>query len=137
MKIYSLVIRPGSPHVRRTVDQPCKVQTANISEDNLCDKGQVQLLTPQIVRNHYGQNKAKCQFQGNKIFLMELYDRILQDIRHVNLTTTSQNLRVFVHHQPANMGKEKSAIRIVRIGIGLRVFMVNAMIANPVIQSVL
>lgn len=68
---------------------------------------------------------------------MELDDWILQDIRHVDLTTATQNFRMLEHHKPAHVGEEESTVGIVRIGIRLRVLVVDPMVTNPVVKSIL
>lgn len=71
------------------------------------------------------------------ILLMELNDRVIQDVAHVKLVTLFDHFRVLVHHQPADVGEEESTIGIVWISRGFRELVVNAMIANPIIEGVL
>lgn len=68
---------------------------------------------------------------------MELYDGIVVDVAHVKHATFSQHFWMLVHHKPANVRKEEASIRIVRIGISFREFMMHTMIANPFVNGVL
>lgn len=69
--------------------------------------------------------------------MVEGYDRISQNIAHVYLTTSSQDFRVFSHHQPSNVGEEESTIAVVRVGVGLGVLVMNSVVTDPVENGVL
>lgn len=64
-------------------------------------------------------------------------DRICQYITHIELTTLSNYIWMFFQHQPANVGKEKSPVAIMRIRIRIRIFMMHFMISNPVVRIIL
>lgn len=64
---------------------------------------------------------------------MELNDRVIQDVGHVQHVAFSDYIRVLVHHQPADMGKEETTIAIVWIGISFGEFVVHTVIAHPIV----
>lgn len=68
---------------------------------------------------------------------MELHNRILQYITHVEQLALAHHLRVLVHHQPADMCEEEAAIRVVRIGVRLGELVVHAMVAHPIVDRIL
>lgn len=68
---------------------------------------------------------------------MELYDGIVVDVAHVEHTTFSQHFWMLMHHEPADVRKEEASIRIVRIGISFREFVVHTMITNPFVNGIL
>lgn len=68
---------------------------------------------------------------------MELHDRILEDVGHVQQLALANHLRMLVHHQPADVRKEEAPIRVVRISVRLGELVVHSMVAHPVEQWIL
>lgn len=68
---------------------------------------------------------------------MELHDRILENVGHVQHLTLAHDFRMLVHHQPTDVSKKEASIGIVRIGIGLRELVMHSMVAHPVKQWIL
>lgn len=68
---------------------------------------------------------------------MELDDRIGEDVAHVDLAALLLDQRMLVHHEPADVRKEEAPVRVVRIGVRLRVFVVHPVVAHPVVDGVL
>lgn len=63
---YVLVIWSSSPHMCRTIDQPCKVQTQRVPNDNLRKECPEPAFTPAVHWNHNRQYEAKQQFHWDK-----------------------------------------------------------------------
>ena len=68
---------------------------------------------------------------------VEHHNWICVEIGEVDCFSFLDNLRVFPHHEPAAVREEESSSRVVRIGVGVRVFMVLAVITDPNVQRVL
>lgn len=120
-----------------TVHRPSEVQAAHVAEEALLDEGQGPGLAPAVDWDHGGQDEAEEGLQGDEVLLVEADHGISQNVAHVDLATTTKYLRMLQHHQPAHVGEEESPVSIVGIRIRLRVFVMNSMVANPVVQGVL
>lgn len=46
---------------------------------------------------------------------MELNKRIISDVTHVQLVALLQHVGVFLHHEPANVGKKEATVGVVRV----------------------
>lgn len=68
---------------------------------------------------------------------VELNHRIRENVAHVNLFSLPQHLRVLVHHQPATMREPEAPLCIVRVSNSLGVFVVHAVITNPIVDRIL
>lgn len=68
---------------------------------------------------------------------MKLNQRIIIDIRHVHQFAFAQNRRMFLHHQPTHVGKEKPTIRIVGVCMGFREFVMDSVVSNPLRNRIL
>lgn len=92
------------------------------------------------------RNKTSFSFHSSGVnwllirrysLLMELNDGIGQDVAHIDSSALLQHFGMLLQHQPADVGEEEAAIGVVRIGIGLRVFVVDSVVADPVVKRVL
>jgi len=102
-----------------TVHGPGEVQAAHVAEEALLHEGEGPGFSPEIDWDHGGQDEAEEGLQGDEVLLVEPHHGVRQNIAHVDLATTTQNFRVFQHHQPSHVGEEESPVGIVRIRIGL------------------
>lgn len=136
-QFYSLVVRPGAPEMRSAVDRPGEVQTGHVAEDTLVHEGVVPRLAPEVDGDHSGQQEAEEYLQQDEMLLMETHHGIGQYVTHIDLSTTTQHIRMLQHHQPANVREEEASICIVRIGVCFRILMMHTMIAYPIVQGVL
>lgn len=71
------------------------------------------------------------------MLLVELDNRIGQHVAHVDQTTLFDALRVLPQHQPTNVGEEEAPVRVVRVGIGFGVLVMDSVIPDPIVQTVL
>jgi hypothetical protein len=75
---------------------------------------------------------------GNvNLLFMEPYKRICLEIGEIYCFSFRNNVRVFSHHEPAAVREEESSSGVVRVGVGIRVFVVLAVITYPDMQIVL
>merc|ERR1719431_203935 len=68
---------------------------------------------------------------------LKYQQRALVQIAEIYLPPFLLHLRVFSTEQPANVRKEKAPVRIVGIGVGLRILMMNPMISGPLDNVIL
>lgn len=54
-----------------------------------------------------------------------------QYIAHIDLTTPSDHLRMFFHHDPTNMGKKESSVSAIRVRDRICIFVMYPMISHP------
>ena len=71
------------------------------------------------------------------LLFLELNHRIGQDVAHVNFFPTSHHLRMFLLHQPSDVGEEESAGRVVRVSVCLAEPVVDPMVSDPLEDRVL
>ena len=62
---------------------------------------------------------------------------IIQEIRHVNVASFAEDLRVFLHHKPAHVSEEEPAQCVVGVSVGLCVLVVDAVVTGPLEDVVL
>lgn len=62
---------------------------------------------------------------------MEKKSFVVLQIAHVDFRAERLNVRMLLNKQPAHVGKEKSPLRIMGIGISVGELVVNTVIANP------
>lgn len=65
-KLHLLIVWSCAPKMCSTIDQPCKIQTERITNNNLREKWPVKSFAPPIHWNQYGQNEAQQQFHWNE-----------------------------------------------------------------------
>lgn len=87
------------------------------------------------------RSKTKDDFSFSSIrdylLLVELNNRIGEDVAHINGSSLLKNLGMFVEHQPADMCKEESTVGVMWISVCLRVLVMNSMISHPIVKRVL
>lgn len=79
----------------------------------------------------------KKAFFVKNLLLLESHNRILHNVVHADLTALLDDLGMLSHQQPANVGKEESAVGVVGISVSLRILVVNSMIASPLVNVIL
>lgn len=62
---------------------------------------------------------------------MEHHNRILQQIAVIQLLPFFDHIRVLPHHEPSDVGKEKTPLRVVRVRVGFRVFVMHSVVLHP------
>jgi hypothetical protein len=82
--------------------------------------------------------KEKMSMKSNfDLLLVKLYHRIAGHVAHVNLAALFNNVRMFAHHQPSNVGKKEATVGVVRVCVGFAVLVVHAVVAHPLENCVL
>ncbi len=69
--------------------------------------------------------------------LLEHDDLVLLDVAHVDVLEFVHRVRVLGHQQPTDVRVEEPASRVVRVGVGLGVFVVQAVVERPLVDAVL
>ena len=77
--------------------------------------------------------------RGGRLDLLSLHraDRIVVEVRHVDLFAFLLHVGMFAHHQPAAVCKEEATQGIVRVGVSLRVLVMQPVITRPLYNVVL
>uniref|UniRef100_A0A182IQ21 Uncharacterized protein n=1 Tax=Anopheles atroparvus TaxID=41427 RepID=A0A182IQ21_ANOAO len=127
----ALVVRPVAKHVRHAVHEEGNVERRGKAEREAHPERDGQLLAPVVPRHQDGQTDDEQREEGNVIAPLRHHDRIGLQVAHVDDFALGHHLRVGRQEHPADVGEEESALRVVRIGIGLRVLMVDAVIVSP------
>lgn len=68
---------------------------------------------------------------------LEHDEGISLQVGHVNLLSILDDFGMLPGHQPADVGEEEAAIRVVRIRVRVRVFVVLPMVAHPNPEAIL
>jgi hypothetical protein len=63
--------------------------------------------------------------------------RIGFDVRHVYGFSIFDDFRMFSNAQPKNMREPEASISVVRISVGVRIFVVLSMVSDPLPETVL
>jgi hypothetical protein len=71
------------------------------------------------------------------LLLLELDHRVGQYVAHVNLPTPPQDLWVLFLHEPAHVGEEQPAMRVVWVSVCVTELVVHPVISHPVEDRVL
>lgn len=62
---------------------------------------------------------------------------VSQQVVKLQLASLLDHVGMFAHEQPANVGKEEAAHGVVRVGVRLRVLVVDPVVAGPLVDVVL
>ena len=84
-----------------------------------------------------GDGKKRTLCKHEYLLSLQGADRIVVQVRHVDLFPFLLDLGMFPDHQPAAVREEETAQCVVRVGVRLRVLVVEAVIARPFYYVVL
>lgn len=62
---------------------------------------------------------------------MEEQSVVALQIAHIDFRAEGLNVRMLLNKQPSHVGKEKSPLRVVGIGVGVGELVMNSVISNP------
>lgn len=68
---------------------------------------------------------------------MKHYNFVRRQVIELQLFPLLDDIGVFAHHQPADVSEEEAPDGVVRVGISLRIFMVNPVVSSPLIDIIL
>ena len=125
------VIGPTPPEVRGAVDQPGGVQHHDVTERKEQERCDENALSPAVPRDKGGEEEVQQETEGEVESVLEHDDAVLLQVRDVDGAALDEDVRVLAHHQPANVGEAESALGVVRVPVGLRVLVVDAVVTSP------
>lgn len=67
----------------------------------------------------------------------ELNHRVCQHVAHVNLSSPSQDVGVFLLHEPTHVREKQPALRVVWVRVCLSELVVNTVVSHPIKDRVL
>jgi len=131
------VIRVVSVQVRGRVDEPGEVQDDAVSESTGDEEGVPEVGTPEVGRNLGRQDVAHVEREPRIELLLEVHGRVLHEIGKVHVASRFDDFGMLLDEQPSHVGEEESSRGVVRVGIGFRILVVDAVIACPVVDAAL
>ena len=139
----------------RTVNQPSKMQTNDITKHGRCAKRHVQILIPEIPWYHRGHHKgehwcqnhiepAKCRSCSSEaslplpgLLFLESHNRVGFKVAHIHGFAHLGHIWVFSHHQPAHVGEKEASVDVVGVGVGVRELVVDSVVPTPLVDAIL
>lgn len=71
------------------------------------------------------------------LLFLEHHHWVRFQVAHVDRFAFGDDRRVFTAHQPAHMGEKETAMGVMRIRIGVAVFVMLTMVTHPNVQAIL
>jgi hypothetical protein len=103
--------------------------------------GEAQRHIHRGVKKIHGRRNRKHvtdeQHQRNVESVLKPQQPVIGEVAHVDFGTKLLHIGVLFAHQPAHVGEEEAALRVVWIGIGVAVLVVNAVVADPLDDRIL
>jgi len=116
------------------VNAPREVKHNDVSEGSAHEKGGPEVFAPVASGNLCGQDKAHVKGRPWVALLLPVHEGIVQQIGEIHLATGLYDSGVLFDKQPTNVGVEKSSGGVVRIRGGFRKFVVDSVIAGPMVD---
>ena len=120
-----------------TVDQPRKVEDADVADKAADKDGVPEILVPAVAGNLSGKDKTHVETQPRIQTLLKHDHRIFQQITQINLSSSFHNIGMFLDQQPSHVSKKESPGGIVGISICFTVLVMGSVIATPVKNAAL
>jgi hypothetical protein len=121
--------------VRRTIDQPRKVQNKHVSQCPSNKERRPETLPPKLDSNLGRENKAHVKSEPWIELLLEHDHRILVQIAKIQFLPSPNHLGVFLDVQPTHVCEEEPSRGVVWVGMRLGILVVDAMVAGPVVDG--
>mmetsp|Transcript_29731 Transcript_29731/g.36900 ORF Transcript_29731/g.36900 Transcript_29731/m.36900 type:complete len:208 (+) Transcript_29731:403-1026(+) len=118
--------------MRSRVHHPCAMQHPHIAQAARNEEAIPKRLTPSVLRDKAGHEEAPEEVPPRVVLVLEHHKRILLEVVHIHLASGLRHPRILLQVEPAHVRKPEPANSIMRVGNGLRVEVVRAMIARPV-----
>jgi len=71
------------------------------------------------------------------LLFLESNDGVTLKVGHVNSSSLDFDCRMLLGHEPSHVGKEEPSLGIMRVGIGLGIFVMDAVVPAPLVDRVL
>jgi len=118
----------------RRVHAPCEVEDGAVSKGACNEEAVPEFFSPIVRGNLCWENEAHVKGEPRVEFSLPIHERVGQEIREVHLATGLDNRWVLFHNQPTDMGVKEPTGCVVRVGLRLGEFVVDSVIASPVVN---
>jgi len=129
------IVRVISVEMSGRVNAPGEVKDNDVSEGSAHEKGGPEVFAPVARGNLCGQDKAHVKGCPWVALLLPVHEGIGQQIGEVHLATGLNDSGVLFDNEPTDVGVEKSSGGVVRIRGGFRKFVVDSVVASPMVDS--
>ena len=113
------VIRTITEKVSSRVHQPGEVQHTDVSQGTSSPVAVPEVVAPKHA-DQAGEDEAHKQVDPGIQPLLEHHHGVLKKVIEGQLLSSLNNILVLLHKQPSNVGKEESALGIVRVSVSLQ-----------------
>lgn len=120
-----------------TVYKPRDVKCERVPQHNAREERVPKTFAPQVVRNVCGNQSPNECHEWYVEPALESDQWVLFEVTHVDSLSLLDDVRVFSAQKPTDVREEEPALSVVRVGVGLRVLVVHAMVATPLEDVVL
>lgn len=127
----SLVERPIAEHVRHTVYAERNIQRYAKAKIEVHPERHPQAFVPTQPRHQHRHPNGDQSEEWNKVSLLPHDDRVRFQIGHVDVFALLHHRRTRRQEHPADVGEKESAPGVVRVRIGFRIFVVDAVVQRP------
>ena len=117
------------------VNKPCKVEDDTVTKGTGYKKGIPEVFSPKVLRHLCWPDITDVQGKPRVQFFLKGNTPIFGKIGKVHFTPRLVHSGVLLHQKPAHVGVEESSGSIVGISIRFAEFVVDAMIATPVVDT--
>lgn len=131
-----VVVRFHAPNVGRGVHQPSHMQRQRVSEEGGVPRVHG-FLVPVVTRYPSGKQKAENRHQDDVKPALPDDNKILLEIAHINRSPFADDIRMLTDQKPTHVRKEETPLRVVRIRVRVREFMMDSVIPHPLINMIL
>ena len=119
----------------RRVDQPSKVKDDAIPKGTGNKEGIPEILPPKVGSNLRWEDIADVKSEPGVQLSLEDNTPILQEITEIHFSSSLDYIGMLLDHKPSHVGVEESPGSVVGISIGFGVFVVDAMVTTPVVDT--
>lgn len=119
------------------VDEPGEVQYDGVTEGTGNEEGVPEVLPPEVLRDLGGHDVAHVQSEPRVELLLEHDEGVLVQVGEVEVASGLDDGGMLLDEEPAHVSEEEAAGGIVRVGLGLRELVVDAVVAGPVEDAAL
>ena len=129
------IVRVVTVQVGSRVNTPGEVKDHGVSKGSGDEKGVPEIFSPVVLGNLSGEDKAHVKGEPRVQLFLPVDERIGKQIRKVHFASGLDNRRVLFDNEPTDVSVEKSAGSIVGVRLGFGEFVVNSVIAGPVVDG--
>lgn len=119
------------------VYHPCAVKNPYVSKSSSHEECVPEVFSPSVVSYLSWHDEAHVKRKPWVAFPLEANDDVLLQVGEIHFATCLDDIRVLLYEQPTHVSEEKSASSIVGISRSFRKFVVDSVIAGPVVDTAL